>query len=169
VHERLAVRGLARAAKIILITNATLLDRPGVGAAIAFLHGHHGEVWAKLDAGTDAYYRRIDRSRVPLGRVLANITRLARRFPVVIQSLFLELDGAGPEAAEIEAYIGRLRGIHQAGGAIEAVQVYTIARGTAHPGVAALDDAALQAIARQIEAAGFAAHVFGAPVASAGG
>ena len=61
-----------------------------------------GEVWAKLDAGTEEYYRRVERTTIPLARVLENITTVARTQPVVIQSLFLKLDGEGPSPTEQE-------------------------------------------------------------------
>src|SRR5688572_9670676 len=34
--------------KIVMITNATLLQRPAVAKALKFLDSHHGEIWAKL-------------------------------------------------------------------------------------------------------------------------
>jgi wyosine [tRNA(Phe)-imidazoG37] synthetase (radical SAM superfamily) len=40
--------------KLVLISNATLLDRPAVRAGIDALLSRRGEVWAKLDAGTSA-------------------------------------------------------------------------------------------------------------------
>jgi len=33
--------------------------------------GNNGEIWAKLDAGTNEYYHRIDRTTIPLARILA--------------------------------------------------------------------------------------------------
>ena len=42
--------------KLVLITNATLLDRAGVRAGVDALLARRGEVWAKLDAGTEAWY-----------------------------------------------------------------------------------------------------------------
>src|SRR5690606_38894368 len=56
--------------KLVLITNATLLDRPAVRAGVDALLGGNGtargEVWAKLDAGTEAWYQRVNVSRVSL-------------------------------------------------------------------------------------------------------
>ena len=40
------------AVKLIVLTNASLLDRPAVRQALDTLMSHHGEIWAKLDAGT---------------------------------------------------------------------------------------------------------------------
>lgn len=113
--------------KLVLITNATLLDRPAVGSALELLHGRRGEVWAKLDAGTEEFFRLIDRGSVPFERVLRNIRQTASRWPIVIQSCFMQLDGQPPPAEQIEAYCDRLGEI-LAEGTIRLVQVYTVAR-----------------------------------------
>ena len=114
--------------KLVLITNATMLHRPHVREALATLDAGNGEIWAKLDAGTEAYYRTIDRTKIPLKRVLANILDAARVRPVVIQSLLLCLNGQGPSELEVEAYCRRLGEIVAAGGQIARVQLYTVAR-----------------------------------------
>jgi wyosine [tRNA(Phe)-imidazoG37] synthetase (radical SAM superfamily) len=114
--------------KLVLITNATRLHRPHVREALATLDASNGEIWAKLDAGTEAYYRTIDRTKIPLQRVLANILDAARARPVVIQSLLLCLNGQGPSELEVEAYCRRLGEIVAAGGQIARVQLYTVAR-----------------------------------------
>ncbi|MGO8901859.1 MAG: radical SAM protein [Isosphaeraceae bacterium] len=114
--------------KLVLITNATMLHRPHVREALATLDAGNGEIWAKLDAGTEAYYRTINRTKIPLQRVLANILDAARARPVVIQSLLLCLNGQGPSELEVEAYCRRLGEIVAAGGQIARVQLYTVAR-----------------------------------------
>jgi len=39
--------------KLVVITNATLFHQPRVQRALEFLDHHNGEIWAKLDAGTE--------------------------------------------------------------------------------------------------------------------
>ena len=150
-------------AKIVVITNATLLHRPAVKEALEFLDHHSGEIWAKLDAGTQAYYKMIERTVVPLDRVLANIREAGRHRPIVIQSLFMNVHGEAPPPAEIDAYIARLRDLREGGCQIKLVQVYTIARGTAEAYVAPLDLNQLEQIARAIRELGLPAEIFGAP------
>jgi len=116
------------AVKLVLITNATMFHRPNVQRGLEVLHANNGEVWAKLDAGTDTYYHLIERTTIPLARVLENIALAACRHALVIQSLFLRWQGVGPDEAEREAYCARLNEIQRAGGRIKLVQVYTIAR-----------------------------------------
>jgi len=133
--------------KLVLITNATLLDRPRVRAALETLMANGGEIWAKLDAGTEAYYRQVNRSTVAWRRILDNLRETATAWPLVIQSLFLRIHGEPPPPAEIDAYCKRLEEILDASGRIKLVQVHTIARRTAEPWVAALADDEVDAIA----------------------
>jgi len=133
--------------KLVLITNASLLHRPGVQEALRLLAEPGGEVWAKLDAGTPAYFRRVARTPVPFQRILDNIADAARHVPLVVQSLFMRIDGQGPDAAEITAYAHRLRDVLDAGGRIDHVQIYTIARPPREASVTALDPAELDTLA----------------------
>ncbi|MBI3002309.1 MAG: radical SAM protein [candidate division NC10 bacterium] len=139
--------------KVTVLTNATMFHRPAVREALALLDRHQGEIWAKLDAGTEAYYRKVDATTIPFARVLRNILEGARVRPIVIQSLFMRVDGVGPDAAEVAAYCDRLRGLLREGGQIKLVQVYTVARPPAQPNVSALSDAEVDAIAAAVRAA----------------
>ncbi|MGD0898415.1 MAG: radical SAM protein [Thermoguttaceae bacterium] len=120
-------RGLDQV-KIIVITNASLLDREPVRRALAVLDANHGEIWAKLDAGSEAYYRKVARSRVTFQRILDNLRETALGRPIVIQSLFMRLGEQPPPAEEQELYCRRLLDIVAGGGRIKLVQVHTIAR-----------------------------------------
>jgi wyosine [tRNA(Phe)-imidazoG37] synthetase (radical SAM superfamily) len=137
--------------KLVLITNATMFDRPRVREALAVLDANNGEVWAKLEAGTEAYYRQIDRTTIPFARVLHNVTEAARARPVVIQALFLRLHGNPPPAAELEAFCDRLNEVRRDGGTIQLVQVYTVAREPAESFVDALSAAEVDAIVRLVQ------------------
>lgn len=136
--------------KLVLITNASMFHRPAVARGLAILDANQGEIWAKLDAGSEAYYRLIERTTIPFSRILENITLAARERPLVIQSLFLKLDGVGPELAERKAFCQRLKEIVAAGGAIKLVQVYTVARRPAESNVTPLDDSEVDAIANLV-------------------
>ena len=126
--------------KIVLITDACYLTRPEVEAGLKILDANNGEVWAKLDAGTDEYYRRVNRPNYPLKHVIENIIATARVRPVVIQSLFMRLNDEPPDEAELRAFVDRLREITDAGGRIDYVQVYTVARRPAESYVTPLTD-----------------------------
>ena len=98
---------LAPGVPLRLLTNATLLHKDRVRAALA----EFDELWCKLDAGTEAYFHVVDGTRLPFQRILDNLLLVARERPIVIQSLFLTLDGVGPDDAEIAAWVDRLREI----------------------------------------------------------
>ncbi|MDQ7008310.1 MAG: radical SAM protein [Acidobacteriota bacterium] len=136
-----------------LITNASLFHRPRVRAGLDALAARGGRVWAKLDAGTEDFYRHVAVTKIPFSRILDNIEEEARRRPLVIQSLFFEEAGRAPAVGEIEAYAARLSGLVAAGGGLQAVQLTTVARRPPRPEIRALDAVALEAIARVVRAA----------------
>jgi len=136
--------------KLVLITNASMFHRPAVQRALDLLDRSGGEIWAKLDAGTEDYYRRIARTAVPFGRILENLRLAAQKRPIVIQSLFLRMAGEGPSADEQEAYCRRLGAIVAAGGTIKLVQVHTVARKPAEAFVTPLDRAELESLAEKV-------------------
>jgi len=139
-----------------LITNATMFDRPRVREALPLFD----ELWCKLDAGSESYFQLVDGTRLPLAQVLRNLRDVARRRPIVIQSLFLRWDGQPPPVAEIDAYLGRLRDILEQGGKIERVQVYSVARKPADPRCSPLEAERLEAIAARVRSLGLSAEAF---------
>lgn len=132
--------------KMVLITNASMFHRPHVQRGLAVLDANQGEIWAKLDAGTEEYYRLIDRTTIPFRQILDNITAAAQVRPIVIQSLFMRVDGEPPTELERTAYCDRLNEMVAAGGQIKLVQVYTIARRPAESFVTPLSDEEVDAI-----------------------
>jgi len=113
--------------KLVLITNATELDRPQVQAGLRHFT-KSDEIWAKLDGGTQAYLDKVSKVRVPMARILDNIATLGRQRPVVIQSLFPAILDEEPPESEILAYAARLSELKQAGAQIALVQIYSATR-----------------------------------------
>lgn len=126
--------------KMVLITNASMFHRRPVQRGLEILDANQGEIWAKLDAGTEDYFRLVERTPIPFTRILENITAAARKRPLVIQSLFMRIDDQPPSPAELEAYTDRLVDIVSAGGQLSLVQVYTVARQPAESFVKPLSD-----------------------------
>lgn len=150
--------------KLVLITNATRLHHPRVQAALEVLDANRGEVWAKLEAGTEAYYRQVERTTIPFQRVLENITQAARQRPLVIQALFLRMHGQPPSATELEAFCARLNEVLAAGGRIQLVQVYTVARVPAESFAQPMADAEVDAIVALVQTrTGLPAEAFYGP------
>ncbi len=131
----------ATQAKMVLITNASMFHRPHVQKGLEILDQNQGEIWAKLDAGTEAYFQQVDRSKFSLQHVMDNLILAARARPIVIQSLFMRIEGQSPGPSEMEAYCDRLNEILAAGGKIKLVQIYSVARQPAESFVTPLANA----------------------------
>jgi wyosine [tRNA(Phe)-imidazoG37] synthetase (radical SAM superfamily) len=139
--------------RMVLITDACYLTKPAVKRGLRTMDQSNGEVWAKLDAGTQAYYELVNRPNYPLAHVMSEIIATARERSIRIQSLFMRVNGEPPPSAEIDAFVERLHEILAADGKIIEVQVYTVARRPAEAYVGALSDAQVDAIVEQVRSA----------------
>ena len=124
----------------VLITDAACLHHERVRRGLDLMDANQGIIWGKLDAGTTAFYERVNRTQVPFRRVLANLAMAASSYRVVIQSLFFRFDDIPPSEEELEAYCKRLVEI-EAEGPLEEIHIYTIARRPADPSCTPLRDA----------------------------
>ncbi len=140
--------------KLVVITNATQLQSEQFKRALPILDASNGEIWAKLDAGTEEAFQRIHRPQpgITLRRIIENIGFVAAEMPVIIQTLFFRHDGKAPAPAEISAYCNRLQEILRAG-RIKLIQIHTIARSPAESNVSYLPDAELDTIAETVRSA----------------
>lgn len=138
--------------KIVIITNASQFRSRQFQAALPILDANNGEIWAKLDAGTEAYFQRVNRPgpEVTLAGIVEGITEVARGRAIAIQSLFVCVDGQVAPREEVAAYVQRLRDILAGGGKVKCVQVYTVARRPNEPNVSPLSDEQLRAIAEAV-------------------
>jgi wyosine [tRNA(Phe)-imidazoG37] synthetase (radical SAM superfamily) len=134
-------------AKIVLITNGTFLDKAMVRKALTLMDENNGEIWAKLDAGTKEYFRKINRTAVTIEKILDNILQTALVRPVVIQSLWMRIDESTPPLCEIQAFSDRLNGLLDSGAQLKALHLHTIARRPAEDFVSPLSDEELDSIA----------------------
>jgi wyosine [tRNA(Phe)-imidazoG37] synthetase (radical SAM superfamily) len=147
--------------KIVLITDAAGLDKADVKRGLKLMDTPHGEIWGKLDAGTEDYYREVNRSNVKFDRILSNLLETARARPIIIQSLFLKVHGQAMPAAELDAYCGRLNDLTESGGQISEVHLYTVARPTPEAFATKLELAELEYMAAAVrEQTGLTVAVF---------
>ena len=146
--------------KLVLITNTSGLGRPEVRRSLE-LFQRWDEIWVKLDAGTQAGLDRVNRAGINFRQVRANILRLARRRPVVIQSLFPQIYGRGPSPKDVAKYVRCLRRLVADGAQISLVQIYSAHRPPHRPECAHVALSTLSDIARQVrESTGLKAEVF---------
>jgi wyosine [tRNA(Phe)-imidazoG37] synthetase (radical SAM superfamily) len=146
--------------KLVLITNGTGLDLPHVLSGLKHFT-RTDEIWVKLDGGTHAYVNRVNRSDVPLEKILSNIRLVGRQRPLVIQSLFPSLNGEEPPLEEIEQYAQRLQEAKNGGAQISLVQIYSAARPSAESHCSHLPLRVLSRIAQTVrQTTGLRAEVF---------
>lgn len=163
--DAVRVIGAARAAHeldhvpLSLLTNATRFQLPAVRGGLKALAALDGQIWAKLDAGTEPYFHRVDGTTIPLQRVLDNLAWAAERWPVVLQCMFHTWDEQPPSEQEILAWAGRIRDLLEGGAQISEVQIYTVARPPADGRVGPLSLSALQRIARSLSGLGLSIKV----------
>jgi len=147
--------------KMVLITNASMFHRPHVQRGTAILDQNNGEIWAKLEAGTEEYFQLVDRTPIPFRQILDNITAAAKLRPLVIQALFMRVAGEPPPAAELDAFCDRLNEIKAAEGQLKLIQVYTVARKPTESYVTPLSDTEVDAIVALVrQRTGLAAKAF---------
>jgi len=135
--------------KIALLTNGAWPDLQHVLEGLRYFT-RDDEVWFKLDAGSQEYLDKVNRSEVALERVMQNALELGRRRPLIIQSLFPAIDGQEPPQEEIAHYIDRLNELKNGGAQITMVQIYSATRPTFHAGCGHLSLKSLSAICRQV-------------------
>ena len=147
--------------KIVLITDAAGLDKGDVKCGLEVMDRNNGEIWGKLDAGTEEYFKLVNRTNVKFERILKNLLETSKVRPIIIQSLFFKVHDEAMSEAELEVYCGRLRDITDGGGQISEVHLYTVARPTPETYATKLEAIELEQMAAMIrERAQLAVSVF---------
>ena len=90
----------------------------------------------------------MERTRISFERIVDNLKLAARRWPLVIQSLFMRVHGQPPPHEEIVAFCNILSDVLEQDGSLKNIQIYTVARDPAESYVTALSDAEVDHIAR---------------------
>ena len=145
---------------IVLQTNATLLHRRPVAEGVQLIEENDGELWCKLDAGSEELFNKVVRAAVPIARVMSNIAQAGRRRPVVIQSMFFKLDGVGPSEDEIQAYLKRLGDLQTVGCRIRRVRIHTLSERARERCATAVDEETIDRIAGRVRGMGLNVSTF---------
>ena len=131
------------------------------GMAYTMLNGKHmqlealtekrGEIWAKLDAGSERWFQKIDRSRISLEQIQKNLESAVQKFPLRIQTMLCKIQNEFPDEEEIRLYIQRLQKIYvQNPSNFLGVQLYGVIRRTAIPEVLPLEKEFFEMVAQKI-------------------
>lgn len=130
-----------------LLTNATLFHKKHIQDALRIFWNDGGMVWAKLDAGTESWFSRVDGTRYPFDKILRNITWAGQQTPIVLQSMFHRFGEEYPSQYEQKEWAKRIREFVEAGARIALVQVYSTARPPSDVQVISLSTDELEGIA----------------------
>lgn len=137
--------------QLTLITNATLLGSPNVQKGLALLTEKKGEIWAKLDAGSERWYQKISRSKVPLETVQRNIESAVQKFPLRVQTMLCKVGDDYLDDSETELYVKRLKRIYEASPEnLKGIQLYGVVRHTALPSVFPIEKEYFEFVAGEI-------------------
>lgn len=130
VRRVLERHGLAGKLPMRLITNGSLLHRPGVQDGIRVLGELGGEVWFKVDRATAAEVETINGVPMDAGKVRDNLSRCAGLATTWVQTCWFALDGIAPDAAARNAYCALLAPVAQR---LAAIHLYGLARPSMQP------------------------------------
>ncbi|HSI94767.1 MAG TPA: radical SAM protein [Methylophilaceae bacterium] len=117
--------GLLGQLPVRLITNGSLIEKPGVLDAIRHLGQINGEVWFKVDAATAEGIARINDVRLNPQGVLERLRLCAQACPTWVQTCVFALDGEPPSELNVVAYLDLLL---QAKNEIKGIHLYGLAR-----------------------------------------
>ena len=154
--------GLLGTLPVVVISNGTMMDRPEVQRGLQAIAAMKGELWFKIDGGSEARRRLINDSRVGDEKLLDLLETAARCCPVRIQSCMFKLDGQEPSPQDCEDYLAVLEAARERGIALRGISLYGIARESHQPEatrLSRLSQAWFDHFAEEIEARGFSVRV----------
>jgi len=122
--------GLVGKLPVRLITNGSMLHRPGVQEGIRVLGELGGEVWFKVDRASAAEVAAINGVPLEAEKVRRNLTQCAGLAPTWVQTCWFALDGQAPDAAARDAYCALLEPL---AASLAGVHLYGLARPSLQP------------------------------------
>lgn len=125
VIAELAKRQLAGTLPIRVITNGSMMHRPAVKAALSRLAGYAGEIWFKVDRGSEAGMREVNHTETSLAQVARHLEAAAAAAPTWLQTCWFGFDGQAPSEIETQAYVDFVGGYRDL---VRGVHLYGIAR-----------------------------------------
>jgi wyosine [tRNA(Phe)-imidazoG37] synthetase (radical SAM superfamily) len=140
------LKGILEIPKLVLITNAMQLEK---------IQNFSGEIWGKLDAGTDEWLDFINRPQKKINMELIenNLKFAVSKFPLRIQTMLCEAKGRIPSEADIESYTRIVQRIYQTNSEnLFSVQLYSVVRQTAENSVQPLSREFLENVKNILQA-----------------
>ncbi len=128
VGEVRARYDLVDRAGMVLITNGSLVQRPQVKEGLEKLAALDGEVWFKLDRGSDPDLATANGTPLSLDNHLVRLCQTSSICRTRIQSCWFTMAGNDPSSSELDGFVGTLRKALTLGAKIASIQLYTLAR-----------------------------------------
>lgn len=147
-------------AKIVLITNGSLVHRPNVREGLKRMASMNGEVWFKFDSATAEGRRCINDTSISSEKIRENLGIAASLCPTWLQTCVFQFDGRPPSRAEQEAYIEFASSMAKE---LQGVLLYGLARKSFQPESERLSPASkewMEAFGEDIKKAGLPVKIF---------
>ena len=120
---------LVTKSNLVLITNGSgLLDEKIFSLLGKAVSSFNLDIWLKLDAGTDFWYKKISNSSIPFDSILNKIKEFSSLTTVTIQTMLCAVDGSAPPLKEAEAWEQIILEMAKGKAGIRKVQIYGKAR-----------------------------------------
>jgi wyosine [tRNA(Phe)-imidazoG37] synthetase (radical SAM superfamily) len=139
------LKKISKIPKLVLITNATQLEK---------IQDFNGEIWGKLDAGTDEWLNFINKPAkgIDIASIESSLKFAVSKFPLRIQTMLCEVQGKIPDKMEIKNYAKVIQRIYESNPQnLLSVQLYSVARQTAENTVQPLPMEFLENVKKKIK------------------
>ncbi|MFT7616928.1 MAG: wyosine [tRNA(Phe)-imidazoG37] synthetase (radical SAM superfamily) [Planctomycetota bacterium] len=114
--------------KLVLITNGSLVKKAQIQHGLKSLAKLGGEIWFKLDRGSDAAMRATNDVATSLASHLENLRVATSLAPTWIQTCMYGVEGEAPSAEDVDDYLRVLNGLQADKVPIKGVLLYGMAR-----------------------------------------
>lgn len=145
--------------KVRLITNGSLADRPSVLNGLKHLASLGGEVWFKVDTGSEDGFARTNDVTLQPQTHIERLKQCAAVCPTYVQTCMFALDDLPPSDADVKAYVDL---VAQVQGLVQGVHLYGYARPSYQveaPRISRLSESWLEGVANLLRARGFEVFV----------
>ena len=146
--------GLRDSVRLRVITNGSLMHRPGVRRGIALIGELGGEVWFKIDRGSSEEILRVNGTHTSPARIRKALLTCSGLAPTWVQTCLFSIDGLPLGEAEFMDYLELIASVASE---IQGVHLYGLARPSLQPDakrLSALSAESLVSFADRIAALG---------------
>jgi wyosine [tRNA(Phe)-imidazoG37] synthetase (radical SAM superfamily) len=148
--------------KLVLITNGSLAHKEVVQSGLSTMSSINGEVWFKLDSGTDDGLKNINNAGLSIERVKENLKIVSALCPTWLQTCVFKLDDELPSMNECESYLQFLATLKEENIEVNGVLLYGLARPSMQieaPRLSAVSEVWMNDFAEEIKQLGFKTKV----------